>query len=424
MRVSAGQASLEYVGLVALLAVAALALAAPTSAGREVVSAVVRQVHRALCVVRGGDCEHDRRPCVVSSRAVDDSGYVDLAIVHVGSRELVLREQRSDGTVAVTYARDRSGGLQLSSGAGAHARLGPLRLHAGLELTAALMGTIGSGTTWVVGDARTADRLVRQLVVEDVGDLGDRVLHAGPDLDGFPPPTTTFGEHAVGVTIGGAAGAGTSGRLSLSSQDVAGEATDAASGQRTYLVRRRNEVVGGVALHGRDQAAGGAGGDEAYTVTVDRDGRPIDLGVVRGQDMQGELRLPGALRRIAGGLAAAGRGGRRWESEQHLDLTDPDSLAVARGFLAQVVSPSPRLGSVAATTGALRRRLDEAGVLDARVYALDDDAGGVDAGGQLGGLALGSGYVRRHERGRLVAAVQRGPDGLWHVRSDCLGEAS
>src|SRR5437773_205186 len=130
---------------------------------RDVAGAVVAEVRRALCIVGGGQCWLDRRPCVVSSSEVADDGGVDLAIIRIGSRELVLREQRSDGTFAVTFMRDRLAGLDLTAGAGARLRVGRTTLRLGAQAEATILAALGSGTTWVLHDARAADRLVRGL---------------------------------------------------------------------------------------------------------------------------------------------------------------------------------------------------------------------------------------------------------------------
>lgn len=389
-----GQASIEYVGLVGLVV---CVLALPVVAGRDLAGAVVRQVHRALCVVSGGECELDRQPCVVATRQLEDDGAVDLAIVRIGSRELVLREARSDGSVAVTFIRDRRAGLALGIGVGGHLRLGRRRVGMGAEAQATVMAALGGGTTWVLRDARAADRLVRGLIVDGAGDLGRRVLHGGhPDARGAPAPAATSSHRSLAVTFGGSAGPALLGAdLTLSGADLAGATTDLATGRRTFVVRRRNDLVASLTRAHRVSGAL----DETYTLTVDRDGHPRELGVLRG----GEL-----------------HGGGRWESETQLDLTDPANAAAARDFLREVVAPRPRLGRAVPVSAALRRRLDEAGVRDERTYALTSGASGVGLGGGSGLIRLGADYERRQRRLRLVRARQRGPDGLWRARDDCL----
>ena len=408
-----GQASVEYLGVVAVVGVLLAALAVPALAGRDVAGAVVAEVRRALCIVAGGQCWLDRRPCVVASSQVTDDGSVDFAIIRIGSRVVVLRQDRSDGTVAVTFLRDRLAGLDLTAGGGAQLRVGRTTLRLGTQAEATVLAMLGSGTTWVLRDARAADRLVRGLVVDGAGDLGRRVLHGGrPDTRGAPAPAWSASRRGLAVTlVATTAGAGHGGALRLGSEDLAGVATQHATGRRTFVVRRRNDLVGSI-TRGQSDVLGGAGAvDELYTVTVDRVGRPLDLGVLRGGEVGVHIGGPAPLRAL--------RGARRWEAEEHLDLSDPENLAAARDFLREVVAPRPRLGAAVAVSAALRRRLDEAGVLDVRAYALSGVATGIGVAVGTGVGHLGAGYERRRQRLRLVGAAQRGPEGLWRARGDC-----
>ena len=71
-------------------------------------------------------------------------------------------------------------------------------------------------------------------------------------------------------------------------------------------------------------------------------------------------------------------------------------------------------------SAALRRALDDRGVLDARTYEVTQGASsGVGIDGRAG-IRLGVDYERSSHSARLVAAVQRGPDGTWRRRDDCL----
>src|SRR5512132_2024748 len=112
-----GQASGDYV---ALLLVVAVALGgAGTVASREgeaIAQAVDRQMLRALCVVRGGACEVDRRPCVTGSERQLDRASVTVAVVRLGHERVLVREARSDGTVAVTLLERTSPGLEVAFG--------------------------------------------------------------------------------------------------------------------------------------------------------------------------------------------------------------------------------------------------------------------------------------------------------------------
>ena len=417
-----GQATLEYVGLVALVAVVlgvALALAGGGGGGggEAIAGGVGRGMRRALCVVRAGECDLDVRPCVVGSHGVEDDGSVDIVVLHVGSNEVVLREDRSDGTSAVTFARLRRGGLELNAGVGGRLRIGRRRFRVGGQATATLLALFGKATTWELPDRAAATRLVDRIVVDSARDLGRRILDRGrPAGDAAPKPAMRSSSHGAEVGVdGGRFGSS----LSLASRDVAGQSVDAA-GRRTYLVRRRNALgaVLGTVVDG-DGAR-----DEIYTVTTGRDGRPLDLGILRADELSGSLSLPKAVQPAAGLLHLPSTAvARHWETEEHLDLTEPESRDVARAFLAQVVSPRPRMGRVVAVSAALRRVLDDRGVLDTRVYEVTQGpASGVGVGGRLG-IRLGADYARSSGSTRLVAAAQRAADGTWRRRDDCLTAA-
>lgn len=416
-----GQATLEYVGLVAFVAVVlGLGAVVGAGAGEAVAGTVGRGMQRALCVVRGGECDLDRRPCVVGAHGVEDDGSVDVLFLRVGSDEVVLREDRSDGTSAVTFARVRRGGLELNTGVGGHLRLGRRRFRLGSQGSATLLALFGSATTWKLPDRSAAARLVDRIVVDGPRDLGRRILDRGRPAGGdAPAPASHTTTEGAGVTLGAsAARAG----ITIGAQDLVGASVDAA-GRRTFLVQRRNAVTGTLATSESEIASAGGAADELYTVTTNRDGRPIDLGILRGGELGASVDLPRVVQPAAGFLDVPSAGARRWEVEEHLDLSEPDSLAAASGFLAQVVRPRPHIGRAVAVSAALRRALDTHGVLDARAYAVGRTSSGAGLGARVGIGPVGADYERRTRRARLVAAVQRGPDGMWRRRDDCLTAA-
>src|SRR3954469_7347727 len=353
-----GQVAVEYIGVVAVVGVLLAAVAFSGLAGRDVAGMVVGEMRRALCVVSGGECYLDRRPCVVASRELRDEAGVSLAIVRLGSREVLLREERSDGTVAGTYLRDTRGGLDLTLGGGGHLRLGRRTLRVGTQAEATVLATLGAGTSWVLPNGRSADRVMRALA-------------SGAGADGAgAPPAWTASRRGLAVTLTASVGAA---GVTLGGEDLAGVATEHATGRRTFAVRRRNDLSATLSLGGVASGGGAAGADELYTVTVDRSGRPVELGVLSGRDLSGHLDgvTSGSVRR---------------ESEEHLDLTDAENLAAARDFLREVTSPRPRFGRAVAVSAALRRRLDADGVLDERTYAVSDSSDGV---GAVAGSGLG-----------------------------------
>src|SRR3954453_1410843 len=155
-----GQAAVEYVALVALVALvlgAAAAGVVATGLGERVVAAM----RRALCVATGGSCGHG--PCVVAMRRETSSGELDVGFTRLGSEETLLREERSDGTVALTGIRTRVGGPQAGFGAAARLGVGGSDIAVGAEVRLALLARSGSGATYVASGRRAADELERRL---------------------------------------------------------------------------------------------------------------------------------------------------------------------------------------------------------------------------------------------------------------------
>ncbi|MFM8561708.1 MAG: hypothetical protein ACKOB9_06375, partial [Solirubrobacterales bacterium] len=237
------------------------------------------------------------------------------------------------------------------------------------------------------------------------------------DRIGSPPaPDFTWGEKGMESRAEGRyhlAG------LSLDAEDAFGARRDTRTGERTFTIRRRNELAGDVARLGTGAEAGGRH-VERYGVTFDRSGRPVDLVVTDTVRYHAGVALPGPLKAVAMALGApALRRGRIVETETHLDLTSSANLEAARNFIEAVRSPKLRLGAVVAVSEALRRRLDSYGVRQRRAYLLDVRHTG--ARGKVGaGVSVGLRGERSEESARLVDAAVRGLDGNWHRRDDCL----
>jgi hypothetical protein len=408
-----GQAGVDYVGVLLLVTVV-LGAVALVADGAGIPQAVDHQLLRALCVVRGGECEQDRAPCPVRSDRRDDSVSARILVFHVGADKTLIREERSDGTVAVTVAYGKQAGLEVSGGAHLEVALGRGGLGLGGELTAAAVAMRERGYTWVLRDGRAADALMGRLGV------GAGKLDAQIASGRVPPPTQRY-RHG-GLASRGSASAGTVARatLGLSSQDVAGVRIDASTGRRTLYVQRT--VEGSVSLtQGVAGATGGRMARERYAVTYDDAGRPVDLMVVTTGTYRGSFDLPARLQPVAGLLSAPTGHVRTYVEETHLDLTDPESLRVARAFLEQVRHPGAvHAGAAVAIAAALRRRLDAVGVVHARTYDADERRYGVDGSVGVEGVQLGASLSRTLLDAHLVAAATRGLDGVWRTRRDCL----
>ncbi|MDX6728137.1 MAG: hypothetical protein QOK49_2942, partial [Baekduia sp.] len=83
LRAADGQASLEWLAVVALVATLlgfGAALAQAGSVGRR----VTREMARAICLVGDGDCRRDQEPCVVEMQATKQGLTVQLLFFQLG----------------------------------------------------------------------------------------------------------------------------------------------------------------------------------------------------------------------------------------------------------------------------------------------------------------------------------------------------
>ena len=98
------------------------------------------------------------------------------------------------------------------------------------------------------------------------------------------------------------------------------------TGRRTFFLDRSSSACVSLTM-AEIGARGERDGYERYAVTVDADGRPLDLVVLRQGTLQVSADLPSRLQTVAGLLSRPTRGGRMWTEETHLDLTEPTNLA-------------------------------------------------------------------------------------------------
>ncbi len=403
-----GQGTIEYLAIVLVVAgvmAAAIGLLAFTGLGGKVFDAF----HRALCVVTGGACDQAAKvtgPCVLASEQHTDGGHLSILMVRSGERDVVLRERRSDGTIALTLIDGDTLGLDFGTGVGGSVRWGEKTWAVGGELRAAVLAGAESGRTWIVRDdaeaARTIDHLRMATAVEDFGKEHPIAV---------PDPGITFSERSSELTLDFQAG----GRavVSLSAKDAYGERIDHLTGRRTVYVRDSLGGRGKVS-YARVSGAGEGQSEERIGITYDRNGRPVDFMVLSTLDVEGTAGLPPQLARAAGELKV--HGSRHIETEQHLDLTDPVNAEIAQAFLA--TTGDDRLG-VRLAAEALRDRLDQDATLDVRSYSTDASAREIGGNVKVVGVGLGASVGSEDESSRLVSAVTRQPDGTWSPDADC-----
>lgn len=390
-----GQASVEYVAVIALVAVLVVGMAIAVGAP-GLRDAVVAGFRHALCVVTGASCRDDLGPCTVASTEVRDRGEASVLIVRAGRDHAVLRERRSDRSVLITVIDSDDGGVGGELGFGGELRLGRSQFGLKGALRGALVAELGGGRTWVASDGAQADR-----IVEALGEDGKlRWVTAGPrrlgealGLRKAPEPAEVFlqgggralAEAELTSDLGDA-------QLSGTLDGAAGVRVDRRTGQRTFYLR--DVAAGDASLTSKlsDGAISGAG-ESRLAYTVDARGRPRAFSIL------------GAWSESGGDGS-----GRRIESEVTIDLRDDPRLqALARQAMA---------GTLPSRVAALRRLADR-GRLDRRVYDTAEDERGVGASVTIG-LKLGADGTRTTSTAALVDASTRLPDGRTVQRDDCL----
>jgi hypothetical protein len=403
-----GQATIDYVALIAVLAL--LLAAAPALAGAGVgapgvTNAVVGQLRRALCVVSGGACPDERRqPCVVTSRRDADHVAVSIAIVRVDEDRYVLRERLSGGTVRLTVAQRSGAGVEGAVGARLRLKLKGRTIGFDREAHGSGEGVLGHGEVYVARDDREASEILRA-----IGRRGLRLGRRGPR------PREVFVE-------GGVRGLG---RLGVGGQ-AAGLSLDGIA--HAMLGARRDQRSGEVTISLGGELSGWALLTAAMTgpsgaldrhvglgLTLDRHHRPIALSLTASGILAAGSALPpglaGPLGIGAADDATVALTGRRWELGARADLRDPDVAGAWAAFRHDPENP--------AAIRALGAVLRAEAYLDVRSYTVRSEYGGAAAGLALG-LKLGGEFDHTTDRSRLMAAATRPPGGLWERRTDCV----
>jgi hypothetical protein len=401
MRCSCGQATIDYVALIAVMAVLlTVALGITSGAAPGIVNAVAGQIRHALCVVGGGPCPQlSPKPCTVASRRDARHYALSLVVVRVDHDRYVLREQMSDGTVRLTVARSGALGAEVAAGGRANVTVRGRTVGMTDEARVGAQGVLTSGQVYVARDEREAAAFIR--AIRDGGDPpapAREVFYEG-GLRGLT--TIGVGNAAAGAALRGLGGA------------LAGGRRDERTGDVTLSVNAGGSGWGAVTV-----ALGGpvAIGDRTVTLalTLDRARRPAELSLTASGTLAGGAALPPGLSRALGGRASAmsadGRG-QRLELGARLNLRDPLVVAAWQRF-----RDDPGSGDAIRALGtAIRDR----SYLDVRTYRTTSTSSGASAGiGQV--VQAGGEYEHTIEDSRLVAASSRPAGGLWEQRSDCL----
>jgi hypothetical protein len=419
-RPNAGQASTEYVALIALVC-AVVAGAAAVGSAPGIAGKVVAAVRHGICLVAGGVCTPGEAraaglaPCLVHARAERERLGGRLLVVRLGRGDSLLVERRSDGSASVSFAD--GGGAGASVGVGLQIPGGPgvtMRGGAGLQF--------GSGRTWEFASFEAAARFVRRWAPGETLRGEARGLLPGGG-DGPPPPDSTYkeggayGEFAAGVR-GGAVRADESGEVGAVFGRRLGR-----DGSVTWFNRVDAEVAGrlGLVLGALQAHHAGDVGMEATLV----DGRAVEVRLRGAARVHWDAALGGPARSLAD-LAAKlrdaprepGGVGRRVEASVALDLTDPANREAVAGVL-DVLRLRVRPADWDDRVRALATRLDAAGEVDVRVLRVGLERRDVSAEVALG-LGAGAAYERTTEVRELVRAWSLRAGGSLREREDCL----
>jgi hypothetical protein len=408
MRSQQGQGTVEYVGVMALVAVvvaAAVAVCAVLAPG--VANAVVGQVRHALCIVAGRVCvrEDAAAPCVVRTARDERRETVSLGFVRLGAGRVVLRERLSDGTLRLTVLHHGEAGVTAGWGSARTVRVGGTAIEVGAHAQATIAGLVGAGQVFEVRTAAEANAIVRRLRARGspTVDAVRRLVRGG---DGLPEADAGLVEGGVTAALdlslsGGEASAG----VGAGGDTVLGRRVDRRTGETTWYLRlRRSLPAFADALVGG--ASGELDGDALLAVTADRMGSATALSALVGGRAQAGAQL------VTGEEASTGE--ERWEAEARVSLDDP----AVRGALRAWRRSPASLDAVRALGVALRDRAR----VDVRRYTRE--ASSDSDGGSLGlGPRVGVELSRSREATRLVSAATRPPGGLWERRVDCLAAA-
>jgi hypothetical protein len=415
-----GQATSEYVALVALVAVA-LALAAGLTSG-GVGGQVLAGLQRGLCRVAGTPCprvqppEADLDPCPVERTTSSESLEGAFEVVKLGRSGALTAVRGSDGRVTVTLAGGSTAGGEV--GLGFSFRLG--HQHEG-KATVGIETGFSSGRSWTLPNAAAAHAFIeRHGSKATVGGQAVDVVRSGCSLlcdaigwhphAELPSPDETYFDRSAVATLKASLGPGS---LHASDGSLLG-VRFGRDGSSTWFAQvdatTGAELELGAATLGTTSQR-----QSVVAFTFDAQRRPVELGLHSVMRIGGV----GAARGERGhATATLGAGGARvTEIDATLDLRDPQNRAVAAAFSRALRDPLA-VDGLQRRAAAVGDRIARTGVVDRRTYALSSSAFGV--GGELTlGAQLGAGFERTREGMRLLAAETRLPGLPFLPRDDC-----
>lgn len=430
-RDESGQATIEHLGLVLLVALVLLAAGAiATVAAPGIGNRVTTAFQRGLCVVTGEECPTlDRQSCPVlrTDRTLDSR--LTVGWLRLGDDRALRIERRSDGSYVIA----------LVEGVGAGAQAGESRGPADAGADGMLSGH--AGRTYRVADPAAARALVARLrrralpaadaLVSGAADLAG-LAAAEPEVESYVLAGRGAATASVNLGLGPLLELGAEGEAKV---DV-GLAVAAHRREATAYVSVDGRVgaffdaLPAVSLphgrrpgrhqgdhEGRDDRDGGAprerdaGHEAGSTSLLNPDAWHGDREVATGGTIA--LRLAPGPRVLEVDITAFTEvAGERRELHARID---PRSPGVAEALAAWRRAPADP-----AMLAALGRAASAGAALDERRYTVDDSEREHGAEVSLGlGLELGATATQGLTTQRLVEQRSRPVGGLWETRLEC-----
>lgn len=415
-----GQASSEYVALVALVAVV-LALAAGLTSG-GVGGEVLAGIQRGLCRVTGTACPPPRpaaadlAPCPLerTTRRESLDGAVDF--LNLGTSGKLTMVRTSDGRVVVSLIDGST--VKGEVGLGLHVSVGG---RDGEEATAGLGANFESGRSWTLPNLAAARAFIERYGSKaTIGGKAVDELRSDCsilcDLAGWrphpelPPPDATYAaqgglaEVNVPLVIASVKGSGSV---------LVGARTVRDGGSTWYL--QLDVGYGLEAALGEDALTAGWQGQSVVSYTLDAYSRPSRIVVHSVTRAGGGAAFRGARSRLRANVKAGGQ--LVTELDGTLDLHDPQNRAAADAFIKALRHPWER-GQLQRRAAAFHERIAAAGVVDRRTYELASSSFAL--GGRVAvGEQLGADFERQQEGMRLLSAETRLPGLPFLPRDDC-----
>ena len=377
---TAGQASLEYVAVISLVA-AVLVLAAPAVGSPSIAREVARAVRLGLCVVaddycRAGDAAAERLPpCTLGSRVSGRESEISLLNFRLGENNEWNVSVASDGSVSIVHTEGGSAALV----AGVGAELG-YQVAVEAEASAGLRVQTMSG--WRFPDRDAAKRFIAGL----------------PSSARLQAPAWQSG------ALGGQAGAGAAlkgGGVDLGSLGSAAKlASGVRSGPGDTLTLFGEVALSDPELRVLGSQIVGLGAARVVLEYTFAGGEPTQL----------------AFRTVV-----PGDGGKRaTETLRRLDLRMPGNRFVAQPLLGAGMFRPPTPGYVRDLDRVLEW-IETEGTIERATYAVDDSSKNIGFALKTG-AELGLAHTTIRVGQRLVDATAKVPGEKERSRFDCLDQ--